>query len=86
MTVCPGSIKTNIALNALTGTGLANNKNDPSIENGMSVEECVEKIISAMSKGKQEVVIGKGLSAMAPTFKRFFPNAFNYFSAKIEYR
>lgn len=86
LTVCPGSIKTNIAINALTGTGLAQNKNDPSIENGMSVEKCVEQIISAMSKGKQEVVIGKGLSVMAPTLKRFFPNTFNYFSAKVDYR
>jgi dehydrogenase/reductase SDR family member 7B len=86
LTVCPGSIKTNIAINALNEHGKAQNKNDESIINGMSVEKCAEDIIKAMIKGRDEIVVGKGLSALAPTIKRFFPRFFNKMSARMEYR
>jgi hypothetical protein len=52
----------------------------------MAVEECGEKIIKAIAANKQEVIIGKGISAWSPTIKRFFPELFNYFSARSEYR
>lgn len=86
LTVCPGSINTNIALNALNGSGQAQQKNDDSIINGMSVEVCVKDIIKAMEKGRDEIVVGKGISAWAPTIKRFFPSFYNRLSAKMEYR
>lgn len=86
LTVCPGSIRTNIAVNALTGSGEAQNKDDESIINGMPVENCAQEIIHAMLKGRDEVIVGKGLSALAPTIKRFFPGLFNRISAKMEYR
>lgn len=86
LTVCPGSIQTNIAINALNAEGEAQQKNDDSIINGMPVEQCVEQIIKAMSKGKDEVVIGRGISGMAPTIKRFFPRLYTKLAAKMEYR
>jgi short-subunit dehydrogenase len=86
LTVCPGSIQTNIAINALNAEGEAQQKNDDSIINGMPVEQCVEQIIKAMSKGKDEVVIGRGISGMAPTIKRFFPSLYTKLAAKMEYR
>ncbi|CAA0092452.1 3-oxoacyl-[acyl-carrier-protein] reductase FabG [Zhongshania aliphaticivorans] len=86
LTVCPGSIQTNIAINALNEHGAAQNKNDDSILNGMSVEKCVQGIVKAMLNNNDEVVVGKGLSAIAPTIKRFFPALFNKISAKMEYR
>ena len=86
LTVFPGFIKTNIAVNALDATGNPQQRNDEVIENGMSVEECCEKIIKAIEKHKDEVIIGKGFSALAPTIKRFFPKLFNYISARKEYR
>jgi short-subunit dehydrogenase len=84
LTVCPGSIQTNIAINALNAEGEAQQKNDDSIINGMPVELCVEQIIKAMSK--DEVVIGRGISGMAPTIKRFFPRLYTKLAAKMEYR
>jgi short-subunit dehydrogenase len=86
LTVCPGSIKTNIAVNALNGSGQAQNKDDESIINGMPVEKCVQDIISAIIKGRDEIIVGKGISALAPTIKRFFPSLFNRISAGMEYR
>ncbi|MBW2941860.1 SDR family oxidoreductase [Zhongshania aquimaris] len=86
LTICPGSIQTNIAINALNASGDAQNKNDDSIINGMAVEECVRDIIKAMINERDEVVIGKGFSGLAPTIKRFFPGLFNRISAKTEYR
>lgn len=86
LTVCPGSIQTDIALNALDSSGRAQQKNDASIESGMAVEQCCEQIIKAISSHKEEVVIGKGISAWAPLIRRFFPALFNYFTARSEYR
>jgi short-subunit dehydrogenase len=86
LTVCPGSIKANIAVNALNGSGQAQNKDDESIINVMPVEKCVQDIISAIIKGRDEIIVGKGISALAPTIKRFFPSLFNRISAGMEYR
>jgi dehydrogenase/reductase SDR family member 7B len=86
ITVCPGSIKTNIAVNALTGSGEAQQSDDESIINGMPVEDCVREIIKAIEKGRDEVVVGKGISALGPTIKRFFPGLYNRLAAKMEYR
>lgn len=86
LTICPGSIQTNLAMNALNGEGNAQNKNDPSIENGMDVISCCHKIIQAIEKEKDEVVIGQGISSLAPTIKRFFPSLFNTLTARAEYR
>lgn len=86
LTVCPGSIKTNIAFNALNGSGRAQQHNDPSIEKGMHVHLCAKKIIQAINRGKDEVVIGQGSSAWAPLIKRFFPSLMNHIVARIEYR
>ena len=86
LTVCPGSINTQLAINALDGEGNAQNRNDKSIINGMKAEDCAKEIIKTINAGKDEVVIGKGISAMSPTIKRFFPGMFNYLSARSEYR
>lgn len=85
LTVCPGFIKTNIALNALNAEGKPQQRRHESIENGMNVEACCNKIIKAIEQRKDEVIVGKGISALAPTIKRFFPTLFNYLSARSEY-
>ena len=85
LTVCPGFIKTNIAVNALNAEGKPQQRRHDSIENGMNVEACCNKIIKAIEQRKDEVIVGKGISALAPTIKRFFPTLFNYLSARREY-
>lgn len=86
LTVCPGSIKTAIAHNSLNEHGVAQNQAEHSIENGMDVTVAVKQMISAIGKGKDEVVIGEGLSGWAPTINRFFPGLFNRLTARTNYR
>lgn len=86
LTICPGSIKTAIAHNSLNEQGIAQNKAEDSIENGMDVNKAVAQMIKAITVKKDEVVIGEGISGWAPTIKRFFPALFNRMTAKKNYR
>ncbi|MFC3560854.1 SDR family oxidoreductase [Pedobacter jamesrossensis] len=77
--VCPGFIKTNVSVNALTANGNAQGTMDEAQGNGMSAEECANQIITAINAKSVEVYIG-GKETKAIFLKRFFPN---YFSKKI---
>lgn len=74
--VCPGKIKTNISINAVTGSGEKHNKMDNSTEEGLSAQACAEQIILAVEKGKEEIFIG-GKELRAVWIKRFFPKLFS---------
>ena len=76
--VCPGKIKTNISINAITGTGKKHDKMDESTGNGLSAEVCARQILSAIKKEKEEVFIG-GKELIAVTIKRLFPGLFTKF-------
>ncbi len=70
--VCPGFVQTNVAINALTGDGSAQNNNDQATINGMPVRKFVRKMIRAITKKKFEVYIGKK-EVLGVYLKRFFP-------------
>jgi short-subunit dehydrogenase len=74
--VCPGKIKTNISVNAVTSSGEKHNKMDPSTEEGLSAEACAEQIIRGVEKEKEEIFIG-GKELRAIWIKRFFPTLFS---------
>jgi short-subunit dehydrogenase len=74
--VCPGKIKTNVSLNAVTATGDAHNKMDESHEEAMSAEECAKQIIAGILNNKEEILIG-GKEILMVKIKRFFPNMFS---------
>jgi len=74
--VCPGKIKTNISINAVTGDGGKHNKMDESQEQGLSAEACATQILSAIEKKKEEVFIG-GKELRAIWVKRIFPKLFS---------
>ena len=73
--VCPGKINTPISTNALTKDGTAHGEMDHNQATGMSVEECVKQMLTAVQKEKKEVLIGNK-EIKAVTLKRFFPNLF----------
>lgn len=73
--VCPGFIKTNVTYNALIADGSRQNTMDDAQANGMSANECAEKILKAVQAGKQEVYIG-GREKYGVLIKRFFPGIF----------
>ncbi|RUO22627.1 short chain dehydrogenase [Aliidiomarina iranensis] len=81
-TICPGFVRTQVSHNALTGDGSKLNQEDPDITGGISPEECAAAIIKAIEQDRDEVIVGKGLSKLAPTLQRFFPNLVRKLSAK----
>lgn len=74
--VCPGFIKTNVTINALTANGTKQNTMDYAQANGMPADQCAMEIIKAISSGKEEVYIG-GKEKYAVLLKRFFPRLFS---------
>lgn len=73
--VCPGKIKTNISLNAVSEKGESHNQMDKSHQNAMSAEECAKQIIKGMISNQEELLIG-GKELFAVKIKRFFPKLF----------
>jgi dehydrogenase/reductase SDR family protein 7B len=74
--ICPGYIKTNVSLNALTAEGTPYGQMDEGQLNGMSPEDCAKKITEAIQQKKEEVYIG-GKEVKGVLFKRFFPLRFS---------
>lgn len=74
--ICPGFIKTNVTINALTADGTRQNTMDDAQANGMSADECAAHIIKAIKSGKEEVYIG-GKEKYAVLLKRFLPGLFS---------
>lgn len=73
--VCPGKIRTNISLHALTESGQPHNQMDQSQAEGMPAETCAAQILDAMIANKEEVLIG-GREIKAVWLKRHFPGIF----------
>ncbi|MBL7917970.1 MAG: SDR family NAD(P)-dependent oxidoreductase [Bacteroidia bacterium] len=72
--VCPGKVKTNISLNAVTENG-QHGKMDESHVNAMSAEESAKIILKAIINNEEEILVG-GKELKAVTLKRFFPKLF----------
>ncbi|MCF6170958.1 MAG: SDR family oxidoreductase [Bacteroidales bacterium] len=81
--VCPGRVKTEISLNALSGQGTVYGKMDSGQKSGMSAERCAEKYIAAIEKNKREVLIG-GRELMMVHLKRFLPALFYKIASRIK--
>ncbi len=71
--ICPGFVNTDVSINALTGKGEKQGTKDKATANGLAPEYFVKKAIRAISKERQEVVIGGKLESLAVYVKRFFP-------------
>ncbi|MCF8296420.1 MAG: SDR family oxidoreductase [Saprospiraceae bacterium] len=70
--VCPGYIRTNISLNAITADGNSFNKMDSNQAKGMLPEVLAKKILQAVLKEKEEIWVG-GKEILGLYIKRFFP-------------
>ncbi|MBL6448169.1 SDR family oxidoreductase [Fulvivirga sp. 29W222] len=73
--ICPGFIKTNVSVNALTEKGTKLNQMDDAQANGMPPDLFARKMIHAIESGKKEVYIG-GKETYGVYLKRFFPSLF----------
>ncbi len=84
--ICPGWIRTNVTLNALTGDGSKLNKMDKTTDHGLSAERCAKEIVKAIEKRKEEVYIGGAKEVFAVYLKRFFPGLFSKIVRKAKVR
>ena len=72
---CPGFIKTDVSLNAITGSGGTHGKMDAGQAKGMAPVACAEKIWRAVERDRPEVLVGR--EARVVYLKRFVPRAFD---------
>jgi dehydrogenase/reductase SDR family member 7B len=70
--ICPGYVRTNISINALTGDGRTQGTMDEATNRGLSPDELAQKILYAIERGKREAVFG-GKEVLGVWLKRFFP-------------
>jgi short-subunit dehydrogenase len=70
--VCPGYVRTNVSLNALTGNGGVHGKTDETHQRAMLPEVAARRIVEAVAKRKQELLVG-GKETWAVLLKRFAP-------------
>ena len=73
---CPGFIKTELPLAALTGDGTPQGKMDRAQLAGYPADRCAEKILAAVERNREEVMIG-GREKYAVYLKRFLPGLFS---------
>jgi short-subunit dehydrogenase len=85
MIACPGFIKTNVAINALTKDGSPLKRQDQAQEDGMLPEDFAKKLIKSISKNKNEVYIG-GKEILAVYLKRLLPRLFSIIIARASVR
>jgi len=84
--ICPGWIRTNITMHALTGSGGKLNQMDPSTLRGMHANLFAKKMVRAIEKKKEEVFIGGSKELFAIYLKRFLPGLFSRIIRKAKVR
>jgi short-subunit dehydrogenase len=84
--VCPGFVRTPITLNALTGDGTPLNQMDKGTSGGLDVNVFAEKMLNAVSKQKNRVIIAGRKEKFGVFMKRFFPAWFDKLIVKVEVR
>lgn len=71
--VAPGSVRTDIARNALTGSGETRGRSDPGIEAGMAPDEVARIILDNVRRGRGEIIIARGPERLIERLRRHVP-------------
>ncbi len=72
-TIVPGSIRTDVARNAMTGDGSQHGETDDAIEKGMDVDDCARFVLDKMAAGEEEIAVGTGPEMQVLDMKRQDP-------------
>lgn len=83
--ICPGYVRTELSVNALTGDGSPLGRMDRGQEVGMDPARCAEKIVKAIEAEKNEVYIG-GKETLGVYLQRFVPNLFARIIRRVRVR
>jgi dehydrogenase/reductase SDR family protein 7B len=58
--IAPGSVATNVSLNALSADGSRRGTTDKAIENGIPADEAAAEIVSGIAAGEREIIVARG--------------------------
>jgi short-subunit dehydrogenase len=72
--IVPGFIRTDITAHALTGSGASFGRVLPIYRHAMDPDECARRILRAVARRRQEVLVG-GAETWTVYLKRWFPSA-----------
>jgi short-subunit dehydrogenase len=64
-TILPGSVRTQVATNALQGDGTVRGVSDEVIDNGMEPAEAARQVLEGLRAGAREILIAQGAEAVA---------------------
>lgn len=81
--VCPGFIRTQVSMNALTADGSPQGTMDHATGSGMSADRCATEIVAATHKRRTEVYVG-GLETFAVFLHRASPTLFAKLMARAK--
>jgi short-subunit dehydrogenase len=76
--ICPGFVRTNASMNALTGEGQPHGKMDELIAGGLASGVCARQIVKAIERHRREVYIGQK-EVLSVYLIRWAPNLFHRF-------
>ncbi len=72
--VAPGSVKTQVSVNALDATGTPRGFSDDAIENGISTAEAADRILAAIDAKQREFVLAGEMEAGLVAMRRSNPD------------
>lgn len=67
--ILPGSVQTDVAINALSATGEARGRSDENIANGMPVAEAARQIVEGLLARVREILVAEGQEAQAAVLR-----------------
>ncbi len=73
--MAPGSVRTAVAKNALSGDGSRRGVSDKAIDNGMPPAQAADAILAAVEAGKRELVLASGVEHDLVLLRRKDPDA-----------
>ena len=73
--IAPGSVKTNVSVNALDASGKARGFSDDAIDNGLDVTKSAAQMIAAIEAEQREIVIAEGMESDIVVLRRTNPDA-----------
>jgi dehydrogenase/reductase SDR family member 7B len=82
--IAPGSVKTNVSRNALSADGSKRGESDAAIEAGMSVDDAIAQIMTAVDSETRELILATGVEAHIAQLRRSNPDAvFDMMAASV---
>jgi len=80
--ILPGSVKTGVSVNSLTGDGTRRGKNDVNIENGMEPDRAADIILDGIAARARDIPVAEGMELMALQLRAQNPEALYGFTAQ----